>query len=287
MDLNRIVLAMLLLFLTGASRAADLAEGLALFDNKQYLQAKEIMVKLAGDNPGNARFAYYAGRSLFRAREFEQAIEYLEKAAQLKEQADVYYLLGVAYISRVGEVNLFRKLGMVKKAKAAWIKTLQLDQSHLRSRYALASFYLNAPAIAGGDLDEAQRQLAILDVQHPDYAIIVKAILKEKEGKIEEAYKSYREAEQRITDRAFPPFNTAQFLYRQKRYEEALAALNRYTGLQKAWDDPAELFVHLVRGNIYADQNDADAARRELTTALALNPDKSLVDLIEQRLADL
>jgi len=259
-----------------------------LFDSKQYPQAKEVLVKLSRDNPDDTRLAYYAGRSLIRASENAKAIEYLERATEAEDaQADAYYLLGRAYIARVNEVNLFKKLGVVKKAKAAWIKSLQLDDTHLRSRYALASFYLSAPSIAGGDLDQAQRELAILEVQHPEYAVTVKAILKEKEGNIEAAYKYYLEAEQRITDKAFPPFGTAQFLIRQERYDEALAALNRYAQKDKAWDDPPDLFVHFVRGIIYTAQNDADAARRELQTALTLNPNKAILDQIEDRLADL
>jgi tetratricopeptide (TPR) repeat protein len=286
--LNRTGILLGLVLLASSCGAADLDEGLALFNGKQYPQAKEILVGLARDDPDNTRLAYYAGRSFIRSRQPLKAIEYLERATQTEAaDADGYYLLGVAYIARINEVNLFRKLGVARKAKTAWIKSLQLDESHLRSRYALTNFYVNAPSIAGGDVDLAKRELAVLEAQHPDYAVIVKALLQEKEGNIEAAYEHFREAERRITDRAFPPFNTAQFLLRQKRYDEALGALNRYNQLDKAWDDPAELFVHLVTGNIYAELNDPNAARRELRTALSLQPSEAITDLIEEQLADL
>ena len=277
-----------LVLLASSCRAADLGEALALFSGKQYPEAKEILVGLARNDPANTRLAYYAGRSFIKSRQPRKAIEYLQRATQTEAaDADGYYLLGVAYIARINEVNVFRKLGVARKAKAAWIKSLQLDESHLRSRYALANFYINAPSIAGGDVDQAKRELVILQARHPDYAVIVKAILQEKEGNIEAAHELFRESERRITDRAFPPFNTAQFLYRQKRYDEALAALTRYNQLDKAWDDPAELFVHLVTGNIYAELNDTNAARREFRTALSLQPSEAITELIEEQLADL
>ncbi|GAB4199215.1 MAG: hypothetical protein Tsb002_34640 [Wenzhouxiangellaceae bacterium] len=98
----------------------------------------------------------YAGND-----QLKQAEETLEDLLELRDdQVDDYLLAGEIYAQRVDEVSIFRKIGYAKKIRNAFQQALELDSQSVEAHLALIGFYVNAPGIAGGGMDEA---IEILD----------------------------------------------------------------------------------------------------------------------------
>jgi len=264
----------------------DLEKGISLFAERDFAAAKSIFETLQREDPENPRINYYLGKSHIKERNYRSAFKYLEKSLEKDNtQPDTQYLLGITYISLLNDVSIFKKLSYASKTRKAWQAALDLDSNHLQSRFALASFYMNAPGIAGGDMDEAEKQIQILLNLHHGYGTLATAIYLEKSDKIVAAEEHFTSAVSKIDDRAGPLFNLANFYIRQERYNESLAKLEAYVASdQKSWDDPGDLFVHLLRANIMTGLSDHSSARDELEQALALNPSDSIREAILDRM---
>jgi tetratricopeptide (TPR) repeat protein len=267
----------------------DLKEGVALFADGNYPAAKSAFETLQQKDPDHPHINYYLARSYIRERNYPAALRHLEQSLeQDNTNPNAHYLQGIAYISLLNEVSIFKKMSYASKTRKAWQAALGLDSNHRQSRYALASFYMNAPGIAGGDMDRAEAQIEMLLHLHPGYGTLATAILLEKRGQVKEAEEHFVSAVSMIDDRAGPLFNLANFYLRQERFEESLVQLEAYVASsQKSWDDPDDLFVHIVRASIMAGLNDSTSARKELEQALTLNPSKSIKATIMDRMENL
>ena len=135
-------------------------------------------------------------------------------------------------------MSVFQKIGTAKDALASWLTVVQLDPKHVEGLYAVISFYISAPAFAGGDLDKAKTELPRLEALNPDWAMLARASLSNKENQIDQAQALYQTASQRIQERAFPLFALANFQLTQQNYAAALATLSEYEQRQHAWNDP-------------------------------------------------
>jgi tetratricopeptide (TPR) repeat protein len=85
------------------------------------------------------------------AGELKEAIEHAETALQIEEFSEGYRLLadahsqmmmarGILYMARHGDTS-----------RSAAFRSLELDPTNPRAHISVAGYYLNAPAIAGGD----------------------------------------------------------------------------------------------------------------------------------------
>jgi tetratricopeptide (TPR) repeat protein len=95
---------------------------------------------------------------LFASNQIDQALEKAQAQAEvLPNSAEAQYFLGAAYGQKASNASMFSALGLAKKAKAAFLRSIALDAKRLDSRFALMQFDLQAPSIAGGDKDEARK----------------------------------------------------------------------------------------------------------------------------------
>lgn len=266
-----------------------LEQGIKLFNNGEFVAAKLIFEVLHQEDPENPRINYHLAKSCIKERHYRSAFKHLEKSLEIDHtHPDTQYLLGITYISLLNDVGIFRKLIYASKVKKAWQKALKLDSKHLQSRFALTSYYMNAPGIAGGDMDEAQKQIEILFQLHQGYGALANAMFLEKNDQIAAAEQYFAKAVLEIDDRAGPLFNQANFYVRQERFDEALTKLQAYDASdRKSWDDPDDLFVHILRASIEAGLGDNGSAKRELEQALALDPGNTIHKVILDRMAEL
>lgn len=96
-----------------------------------------------------------------------EALEELMESA-LKEDPDsaqAHYWLGRAELASIDDASAFRKLGLARSARKNLEKAVSLDPALVPARISLARYYLEAPAIAGGDddaaMDQAEQILAL------------------------------------------------------------------------------------------------------------------------------
>lgn len=292
-NISRFLSWTLLLFMTYACLANAsqdrLDQGIKLFNQGDFVAAKLVFETLQRDDPEHPRINYHLAKSYIKERHYRSAFKLLKKSLEMDQtHPDTQYLLGIAYISLLNDVGIFRKLSYARKVKKAWQKALELDRNHLQSRFALSSYYMNAPGIAGGDMDEAEKQIALLFQLHQGYGALATAIFLEKNDKIAVAEQYFAKAVLEIDDRAGPLFNQANFYLRQQRYDEALTKLQAYVASdRKSWDDPDDLFVHILRASIKSGLGDNSSAKWELEQALALDPGTTIHKVILDRMAEL
>ncbi len=232
----------------------DLKPGLDHFDRKAYTEARSYFERLAHEAPGNAVVAYHLGRCYFKTGQIENAVGALERAVTLDEKnAQYHYSLGMAYASYVNEVGMFRKLGVAKKMKNAWFTAATLDEKHKNAQIAVIGFYLNAPGLAGGSLEEGARRMAILKQKCPDEIFPMEGSLAEKQKQFDTAEQIFRKTvEADRTPRNL--FGLARFLGRMKQYEEAIALIQEYLTLDLSWDDPSKALAYFTLGSIFSER---------------------------------
>jgi len=270
-----------------AQPLVNLQPGLDLFDAKKYSKAQEFFQELSREHSESAAIAYHLGRSYYQSRQIKNAVESLERAVELEEKnAEYHYLLGLAYASYVIEVGMFKRMGVAKKMKNEWVTAASIDANHKNARIALIGFYLNAPGIAGGSLEEGAKQLAILKQKYPDEVFPEEGQLLLKKEQYVEAEKYYRLA---VKKNKSPRnlFSLASFLYQIKRYDEAEMMFKEYVTLDLSWNDPTKAYALFMLGNIFADKKMNAEANESFKLAKADNNDKLLDELIQRRMKEL
>jgi len=99
------------------------------------------------------------GRAALDRRDFKNAAQILEEAVEQKPNcAEAHYLLGNAYGRLAEHAIVIRQPELAWKTKAEFERAVQHDPNHLRARFALIEYYLQAPAFLGGDNAKAYQQ---------------------------------------------------------------------------------------------------------------------------------
>jgi tetratricopeptide (TPR) repeat protein len=127
-----------------------------LYQAGELDRAEAILAGLRQSEPENARVALYLGRVHFEQKRYGEAVDQLEAAVALDDSdVDNWLWLGRALGEHVHEVLFFRKLPMAKHIHQVFLRAVELDPDSVEGQTALARFYSEAPAIAGGDRDKS------------------------------------------------------------------------------------------------------------------------------------
>lgn len=274
-------------FIISAREIPDLQKGINLFEGKQYAEAKNIFENLRKTHPENALIAYNLGKCFVATYENKKAVKVLEKAVKLDgEQADYYFALGFAYSRYLNDVGMFRKIGLANKFKKAMMTAVDLDEKHIIARVFLISFYLSAPGLFGGSVDEAETHMDILKRHYPHMIFTAEGRIAAKKENYEEAEMLYRQAVK--YNRSAPNlFNFANFLSRRNKLDEAIALLNEYLTMDLSWRDWSKAMVYFYLGTFYEDKKMYDASERALQSAKACNQEKWLNKEIDKMIKEI
>lgn len=184
------------------------------------------------------------------------------------KSADAHLWLGRAYGQKAMKASLFSQMGLAKKCRASFEKSVELDGSSVEARWDLMQYYLRAPGIVGGGTDKALAQageIAKLDA-------VRGAIAK---GLVYDATKDAAHAEEELK-RAFaqaPKDGRAQsaligFYAGHDRFDEAFAVCRK---AQEA--DPDSPLLHYQTGRLAAlSGKELERGAAELDLFLAKEP---------------
>tara|TARA_R110002072_G_scaffold1369_6_gene11271 strand:+ start:27091 stop:27969 length:879 start_codon:yes stop_codon:yes gene_type:complete len=262
MNIIRIVLSILAIgFMANALGANAGIDALSAFKAGQYDIARQGFRELHNSKPKDPQLTFYLARSLYLNQELEEAETLLLKSLErFPDHAESHYLLGSVQLTRVADVNIFRKAGMAKSAVKAWEQAVHLDPNHAEALYGVASFYYSAPGIAGGDIDLGKKKLMDLEALSPPWAQLTRASIVMKDESYIEAEKLLKEAIEGIPGRAFPTLMLANLYLKQEDFELALKTLKDYELREKTWNDPGAAQTSLLAGKIYEGLDHRQAA---------------------------
>jgi len=264
------------------SLANDLAEAMSYYEQRDYSNAVEKLEKIRSNE---AETLFPLAVSQFRTGEYKAADKTVEKLISLSPtDGDAYYLKGLIQMGLLNEVSMFRKLGVAKAALAAWEKSVEVQPDHVTGAYAVFSFLVNAPGMAGGDLERAKTMLPEIMALSPTYGEMAKGVLAAKEEKAEVALAHFVKATSTAGEDAGPWFGAAQFYVQNNEPAKALEALAQYRQLPKRWNDPVDANVLLLQGRALALQGNKGEARNSLEQALSLAGNDRTRDFIEDEL---
>lgn len=127
-----------------------------LYKAGELERAEGILLELRDSQPESAAVAQYLGRVHFEQQRYGDAVAQLEAAVALDDSdVDNWLWLGRALGEHVHEVLFFRKLPMAKHIHEVFLRAVELDPDSIEGQTALARFYSEAPAIAGGNRDKS------------------------------------------------------------------------------------------------------------------------------------
>ncbi|MGB1686894.1 MAG: tetratricopeptide repeat protein [Pseudomonadales bacterium] len=264
----------------------DLAPAFEAVEARQFKQAIKTLERLA-DESRDRDTLFHLALNQYRQAEFKDADETLSDLHdQYPADADALYLSGLVYLALVGEVNMFRKVGMAKKTIASWEAAVAAEPDHLNSRFAIFAFYTQAPAIAGGDIEKAATLQTEMAAMNEEYGTLALAMLSSRAGNLEAAEAAFQHAFT-LTERAGPHFSFAQYLLRTEQWEEAIKHSNEFLDRERKWWDPDITMAYLIKSRAHSELGNNRQAREMASQGLALNPNRIIRKMLEEALDDI
>jgi tetratricopeptide (TPR) repeat protein len=144
------------------------------FDNNETTAVEKLVKQITKEDDNYNKRDYYLARVYFRNNELDDAEEYLEKALKAYPQAETYNLAGGIYGTQAGQASIFSKLGYAKKSKKYLQKAYDADPTNVAYISGLIQFNIQAPGIAGGDMDAVESLLKQMEKYNKKQAIILR-----------------------------------------------------------------------------------------------------------------
>jgi tetratricopeptide (TPR) repeat protein len=153
------ILLLLVLCCAGSVQASVMAEAIDLYKARRYAEAQTAFEKVIAAESNNAGAAYYLGDLALMRDAPQEAVKWLAKATSLDPKSSEYFrALGDAYGLSAQRADFFSKLGLALKSHEAYERAVALAPDNIEARYALFNYCRQAPAIAGGGMDQARIQ---------------------------------------------------------------------------------------------------------------------------------
>jgi tetratricopeptide (TPR) repeat protein len=284
------------------------AQGIQLFSSGRAAEAKKVLEPWAKAHPKDAEAAYYLGRAYWVLRDYDPAVDWLEKATELAPRnADYQLWLGRSYGRSAQASGPLKAMGLAKRCREAYEKSVALDPGLLDAREDLMQYYLQAPGMMGGSVEKAKAQAAEIGkrdavrgalaqanvaMQEKDAAkalgVLTAALAKAPgDAKLQMGLGGIYITQERWDDafRTYEAILTAEpdhwnALYQVgraaalsgKRLDQGKSALERYMAGTPGPESPPIANAHYRLGMIYQHQGNKAAARAEYQAALKLDP---------------
>jgi tetratricopeptide (TPR) repeat protein len=298
-------LALLLISCTLFAQSSKINSAKALFEAKNFSEAKKILISIREEQTDFAASRYYLGRIAFDEKQYEDAADYFEEATEANsKEADYFNWLGNALGIIARDANPFRQGLLAPKMKSAWESAVALDPKNLDARRSLIEYYTQAPGFMGGSFEKAHD--VALQIKKLDAAegYLASGRIYMKEEKFVEAEKEFL-----AMAKAKPDYvgGLANFYVSRKQYDKAFAIyeelslkdpqnmqtvyqlgrlsalsgtridygesnLKKYLSYQPKAGEPSHAAAHMRLGNIYEKKGDKVAARKAYETSLKQDP---------------
>ena len=266
---------------TQSNNSKQLENGINLYDQEKYEEAKQIFETILDDNDDIAEAHQYLAKCLFNIGELDDAIEHGEKAVELDDKNPEYHFeLGMMYAEDARDASIFRAPFIVGDIKEQFERTVELDPEHLQGRIGLAQFYLQAPGIAGGDIDKALEQAQIvvtMDEMRGRFLLSQIYVEKEDFNKAEAELKKLEEKFGEDPEFYYFYNSYGYFLLTQDRVDEAIEKFKKQVSLA-----PEEANPYDSLGEAYRIKGMLDESLKEYKKAYSISPSDRVKEIIEE-----
>lgn len=177
--------------------------GLATADPDPYILVKTGRADAAlralnaavAQSPNDARAHNLLCRVYFQLELWDDSVKACEKAVALDPQSSSYHQwLGRAMGRKAEVANPFTAFNLARKVKSEFERAVALDGNNLSARSDLSEYYIEAPAILGGDKGKARQQAAAVAKIDPALGSAMLARVEEKQDRVAPAEAQYKKA---------------------------------------------------------------------------------------------
>lgn len=285
--------------------AAQTAQGVALFEQGRYEEAKRLLTA----QPNDPQALYTLGRIAVAQNDADKAAEYFEKAIAKKPNVSEYHLwLGNAYGQQAIKASMFGKASLAGKVKDEFLRAVELDPNNVEARSGLVEFYVMAPGIMGGSETKAIEQAN--EIRKRDAGAGHRAFARIYVGqkKLDLARKEFVDAVREEPNSPKPHYSLGNYylsveknfkaagdefeaaikldpnympavfqighlaVLTSSNYARGEEALKRYLTYKPKQDEPGLHRAYFWLGGIYEKQGNKAAAKQNYQASLRLNP---------------
>lgn len=143
--------------------APTLDDGIELFHAGRLADARRIFAAAHERQPTDTRAVFYLGRVAFAEEDFEAAIDWFARAADVEGcPAEAHLWLGRAYGYQAQRSSLLRKPLLARKVHTHLEQAVACDPDHVAARWDLMEYYAKAPVFLGGSRKKASEQADVI-----------------------------------------------------------------------------------------------------------------------------
>ena len=223
-------------------------EAINLFKQGNYDESRIIFEELSRQDKDNDKIHYYLGRLELIENDYKEAIKYFQKAIDKNEnESNYHYWLVVAIMRKIPYCNFFGKMTNSMKIMKELKKSIEMDSTNIKPRMMIFNMFVHS--YGKGPFKKEDLIKMANDIQKINsirgniaFANIYYYVTDEQE-KVEE---EYIKAMSLASDSSFVISNYADYLFKVKRYDEAILLYENY--LQKY---PADLNIKFDLGVVY------------------------------------
>jgi len=271
----RLLLLFLLALPVYAAADARLDQIATLFKQREWARAQTLLEEFTAAEPQNAEAWLLLGQCQLARQNLDPAVTSLEKATALAPtDSDAFLALGNAYGAAAQKAGLFSKLGLARKSKAAFARAVELDPASINARWNLMEYCRQAPAIAGGGMEEAYTQAEEIRKINPDRGRVALASLYVGEKKMIEAFDLFDEALRAHPDDYATLYQLGRLCaLTGQRLDQGIEVLRKCITLPIPEGQPGRAPANWRLGQLLEKKGDHAAARQAYEAAVVDHPE--------------
>jgi len=230
------ILLSLIVMIAPARASSDAAQ--LAFQERDYSKATSLFEKQLEKNENNVEAHLYLAKIAVKKEELDLAEEHilaageliednLEKALDKNIQAKVFHWLGAIMEMQAEKSSIFSMSGYAKKSLKSYLKSVELLPEKLQYREGLINFYLGAPSLLGGDINEAIKHAKVTFEQNPNFGYKMLVNSYEKNGDTQLVLATYKLAIEKYPLDAELLLMRGTYWKTERNYDKAVADYQR------------------------------------------------------------
>jgi|SRR5881397_3103419 len=265
-----LLLTSVLLQISPAVAAAEPADtARAQFETGNYSAAIKTVTAALSEAPEDASLHFWALRSYYELRDYNNAVTHGEKAVRLDPQnAEYSRWLGRAYGAKAEQNHSFF---IARKVKQAFEAAVHLAPMSIPARRDLMQYLTEAPWIVGGDKTKAREQIEVISKIDPVEGHLARAAYFAADKKWQEAEREYVAAVDAHPQRLDSYIEAAEFFEDRKNAQQ----IERVVDAARRVDPKDPRLDYYTAVSLILRRNELPVAEHLLRSYLANVPQRS------------